>query len=149
MHKALSKVRTLRRVVLTGTPIQNNLMELYALVQWVRPHKLGTWAHFKGRFVDDILASQAKDADFRTIKRGKARMAVLHNELEVFTHRRKVRGEKGEEMSPLRPSALLRFFLFYNCYSTGSGSLTMALFWGSVLCGDQGDALGPAPSSQA
>ena len=88
-HLALSKLRTARRVLLSGTPIQNNLLELFAVVQWARPHALGTAQTFKTRFVEDIEAGQHGDADQLQIKRCKARMAVLHRDLAPYMHRRK------------------------------------------------------------
>jgi hypothetical protein len=50
---------TWHRLILTGTPIQNNLIEFWALVNWATSgNLLGTKAHFKARFVDPILAGQ-------------------------------------------------------------------------------------------
>ena len=47
------------RLILTGTPIQNNLIEFWALVNWATSgNMLGTKANFKAQYVDPILAGQ-------------------------------------------------------------------------------------------
>ena len=78
-HIALSRIRTSRRVILTGTPIQNNLMELYAIVAFVRPHLLGDHATFKSRFVVHIEKGQNSDATTAEKKRGKQKMVRPSN----------------------------------------------------------------------
>jgi SNF2 family DNA or RNA helicase len=56
-----------------GTPIQNNLGELYAVMQVIRPHALGTARQFKTRFEQPIERGQSKDALGIDIKRAKVK----------------------------------------------------------------------------
>ncbi len=42
--------KTKKRIMLSGTPIQNNLEEFFAMVNWVNPGLLGTLAKFNGMF---------------------------------------------------------------------------------------------------
>ena len=51
---ALERSLAIRRLVLTGTPIQNNLEELYAVIQFAIPWYLGTLKEFKLKYIDPI-----------------------------------------------------------------------------------------------
>ncbi|ODV59291.1 DNA-dependent ATPase RAD26 ASCRUDRAFT_37803 [Ascoidea rubescens DSM 1968] len=48
------KVRTYNRIILSGTPIQNNLVELWSLFDFILPGKLGTLPVFEQEFVTPI-----------------------------------------------------------------------------------------------
>ena len=57
-HKALKMVKAKMRVGLTGTPIENRLLELKALFDVVVPGDTPTEAHFKELFVNPIEKNQ-------------------------------------------------------------------------------------------
>ena len=50
-YKLLQRVRRNYLLLLTATPLQNDLRELYNLVTLLRPGHLGTWKEFKQSFV--------------------------------------------------------------------------------------------------
>ena len=87
LRRVLDRVRTRRRVVLTGTPLQNHVMEYFAMVDWVRP---GHWTEkeFRGRFADPIASGQSKDSTPEEISTMKKRSFILCEELQTFVHRR-------------------------------------------------------------
>ncbi len=57
-HKALKKIKAQMRIGLTGTPIENRLLELKALFDVVIPGYLPQEAHFKELFVNPIEKNQ-------------------------------------------------------------------------------------------
>jgi SNF2 family DNA or RNA helicase len=48
--KALRRIRSRARVALTGTPVENNLSELWAILDWTTPGLLGTLPAFRSRW---------------------------------------------------------------------------------------------------
>jgi DNA repair and recombination protein RAD54B len=54
MAKALNDLRTSRRIILTGTPIQNNLEEFFTLIDFINPGIFINYSKFK-RVYSDII----------------------------------------------------------------------------------------------
>ena len=52
-HKLVRDLPKRNLLLLTATPIQNNLEEMYNLIELLRPGYLGTWAQFRDTYVDD------------------------------------------------------------------------------------------------
>lgn len=65
-YNALNELQTKRRILLSGTPIQNDLLEYFSLIHFVNGGILGTAAEFRKRFEIPIIRgrdSSASDAD--------------------------------------------------------------------------------------
>ena len=58
---AAMKIQAHNRVMLTGTPVQNHLGELWNLFQFVNPGLLGTYEHFSQKFIIPIEGYQDKE----------------------------------------------------------------------------------------
>ncbi len=61
-------------MALTGSPLQNNLVEYYTMVDFVREGILGTVEQFKNYFEAPILAGMLKDSSPYDVKVGQSLM---------------------------------------------------------------------------
>ncbi|XP_071017602.1 helicase ARIP4-like [Oncorhynchus clarkii lewisi] len=86
--QALKNIRSRRRVVLTGYPLQNNLIEYWCMVDFVRPDFLGTRQEFSNMFERPILNGQCVDSTPQDARVMRYRSHVLHSLLEGFVQRR-------------------------------------------------------------
>lgn len=86
--KILKDLETKRRIVLTGTPMQNNLVEYFHMIDFVKPGLLVSEKVFRNRFVNPIENGRCSDSTREDIKRMKRRIYVLHRKTQAFIHRR-------------------------------------------------------------
>ncbi len=95
ISKALNSIKTLRRICLTGTPLQNNLIEYHCMVDFVKPNLLSTRKEFLNRFVNPITNGQCADSTPRDVKIMKRRAHVLHDLLNGCVQVRFYQGVGG------------------------------------------------------
>ncbi|MET7298166.1 DEAD/DEAH box helicase [Embleya sp. NPDC005575] len=60
--QALRKIPSRTRVALTGTPVENNLSELWALLDWTTPGLLGTLTSFRDRYAKAVEGDRDEQA---------------------------------------------------------------------------------------
>lgn len=82
IYKAMNQISTRRRIMLTGTPLQNNLFEFFTMVQFVAPGQLGTKMEFGKNFVKVLEKGQTVDSTQSDVRAMKRRALILHKMLE-------------------------------------------------------------------
>ncbi|KAJ6638887.1 Protein CHROMATIN REMODELING 20 [Pseudolycoriella hygida] len=87
---AVNQIRTKRRIILTGTPMQNHLMEYFSMVNFVRPNFLSSKQHFNEFFAEPIKSGQHADSSESEIKYMKQRSYALHKKLSKIVQRREI-----------------------------------------------------------
>ena len=130
-----------RRLLITGTPLQNDLMELWSLMHFLMPHVFASHAAFRDWFSQPLTAAvegaggsaAAKDAA------GRALVKRLHSVLRPFLLRR-LKADVEKSLPPkhehiLRVTLSRRQRALYEDYlasSAASGALTGGGFLGAV-----------------
>lgn len=88
-YKSFMKIKTRRRICLTGTPFQNNLLEYYHMVSFIRPNLLGeSEKKFQKEYMDPIQSSMGSDAPEEVKILADKRLTEFVDRLEPFIHRR-------------------------------------------------------------
>lgn len=77
-----------RRILLTGTPVQNDLQEFYTLANFVNPGVLGSFSEYKSYYEQPIVRSQRSTADEEEIDLGQERAKELYDRSKTFILRR-------------------------------------------------------------
>ncbi|VFQ62592.1 unnamed protein product [Cuscuta campestris] len=85
--QALKQVKCQRRIALTGSPLQNNLMEYYCMVDFVREGFLGSSHEFGNRFQNPIENGQHANSTDEDVKIMNQRSHILYEQLKGFVQR--------------------------------------------------------------
>ncbi|KAL1609636.1 DNA-dependent ATPase protein rad54 [Nothophoma quercina] len=85
---ALNGLNVQRRVILSGTPIQNDLSEYFALLNFANPNYLGTRVEFRKQFEIPILRGRDADGTEEERKKGDERLKELLTLVNKFIIRR-------------------------------------------------------------
>lgn len=90
--KAISKLRSKRRIALSGTPVENGVRDLWSIFRFIQPGWLGSLADFKDRY----------EAPLQEVPRPKAMLERLRLKTSPFILRR-----TKEEVASDLPSKLI------------------------------------------
>jgi DNA repair and recombination RAD54-like protein len=85
---ALNSLNVQRRVILSGTPIQNDLSEYFALLNFANPNYLGTRMEFRKQYEIPILRGRDAAGTDADIKKGNERLTELLALVNKFIIRR-------------------------------------------------------------
>ena len=86
--KAIKQLFANHRLILSGTPIQNNVLELWSLFDFLMPGFLGSEKQFQVRFSRPILASRDPKSSPKDQEAGALAMESLHRQVLPFLLRR-------------------------------------------------------------
>ncbi|KAI9753559.1 MAG: hypothetical protein M4579_005101 [Chaenotheca gracillima] len=86
--QAIKSFDTDRRIILSGTPVQNNLSEFWVAADLVNPGLLGTYNSFKRKFEIPILKGKEPGASPKDVKKGKLMSEELNEITNLFMLRR-------------------------------------------------------------
>ncbi|XP_061771659.1 DNA repair and recombination protein RAD54B isoform X4 [Nerophis ophidion] len=85
---ALSSLSCTRRVILTGTPVQNDLQEFYAIIDFVNPGVLGSTTAYRKVYEEAILRCRQPSCSEEERSLGAERAAELSRLTGMFILRR-------------------------------------------------------------
>lgn len=88
LSKAVKQLTASYRLILSGTPIQNNVLELWSLFDFLMPGFLGTERQFAARYGKPILASRDAKSSSKEQEAGVLAMEALHRQVLPFLLRR-------------------------------------------------------------
>ncbi|CRK93000.1 CLUMA_CG006602, isoform A [Clunio marinus] len=86
--KAIKLLSANHRLILSGTPIQNNVLELWSLFDFLMPGFLGSEKQFQIKFSKPILASRDPKSSPKEQEAGALAMESLHRQVLPFLLRR-------------------------------------------------------------
>lgn len=141
--QAIQSLNTERRVILSGTPLQNDLGEFYTAIDFVNPGLLGQRSAFKRTFEAPIVKSRQPEATESELEKGEARWQELVSLTSRFMIRRtaevlsKYLPPKTEQIVFCRPTAAqaaaYRSILASPIFTAALGNTDMALQLINVL----------------
>ncbi|KAJ4359877.1 helicase [Didymosphaeria variabile] len=141
--QAIQSLNTERRVILSGTPLQNDLGEFFTAIDFVNPGLLGQRSAFKRTFEGPIVRSRQPDASESELEKGEARWKELVSLTSRFMIRRtaevltKYLPPKTEHIVFCKPTAAqaaaYRAILTSPIFAVALGNTDMALQLINVL----------------
>ena len=106
ISQAVKRLASNHRLILTGTPIQNNVLELWSLFDFLMPGFLGAEKVFLDRFAKPIAASRFSKASSKEQEAGALAIEALHKQVLPFLLRRL----KEEVLNDLPPKILQNYY---------------------------------------
>lgn len=97
--RAVRSVSAKHRLILTGTPIQNSVLELWAMFDFLMPGFLGSEKSFKDTYAKPIMASREGKCSEADHEKGMVATEALHRQVLPFVLRR-LKDDVLDELPP-------------------------------------------------
>lgn len=88
LTRCVKRIMAEHRLILSGTPIQNNVLELWSLFDFLMPGFLGTEKIFQEKFAKPIAASRNSKTSSKEQEAGALALESLHRQVLPFMLRR-------------------------------------------------------------
>ena len=145
--QAARRVQAQHRLILSGTPIQNSVIEMWALFEFLMPGFLGTERAFNARYGKALAASRSAKKGSSEAEAGVLALDSLHKQVMPFVLRR-TKDQVLKDLPPkivqdiiCEPSDLQRIL-----YEDFTASQAMAAMVGAM---QQGGGAGPGTTQDA
>lgn len=89
-HQAAANFTTTNRIAMTGSPLTNNVMDYYAMINWVAPNYLADIAEFRDRFSKPIREGLFVDSEPYQKRKARRMLHVLKETVGPKVHRRDI-----------------------------------------------------------
>ncbi|GAB1303054.1 Transcriptional regulator ATRX [Apodemus speciosus] len=126
VSKAMNSIKSRRRIILTGTPLQNNLIEYHCMVNFIKENLLGSIKEFRNRFINPIQNGQCADSTMVDVRVMKKRAHILYEMLAGCVQRKdytaltKFLPPKHEYVLAVRMTAIqCKLYQYYLDHLTG------------------------------
>jgi TATA-binding protein-associated factor len=104
--QAVKNFQSNHRLILSGTPIQNNVLELWSLFDFLMPGFLGSEKVFQERFAKPIAQSRFAKSSSKEQEKGALAIEALHKQVLPFLLRRL----KEEVLDDLPPKIIQNYY---------------------------------------
>ncbi|RMX64956.1 hypothetical protein DD238_005821 [Peronospora effusa] len=123
LFRAVLELRASHRVALSGTPLQNNVFDLWALFEFLMPGYLGDFAAFRREFGLPITKSKERDATTKQKELAAIAIVRLHQKVLPFILRR----TKDQVLKELPPKIISNVLLPLSALQKGLYSLASSM----------------------
>lgn len=106
LSSSVKEIRANHRLILSGTPIQNNVLELWSLFDFLMPGFLGTQKAFQEKYSKPIVQSRNAKSSSKEQERGVLALEALHKQVLPFMLRRL----KDDVLSDLPPKIIQDYY---------------------------------------
>ncbi|KAK4177058.1 hypothetical protein QBC36DRAFT_140005 [Triangularia setosa] len=94
--QAAANFRTKSRIAMTGSPLTNNVMDYYAMINWVSPGYLSDIEEFRSRYGNPIKEGLYADSNASAKRQARKLLHILKETVSPKVHRRDVQVLRNE-----------------------------------------------------
>ena len=96
ISSAAKQFLTKSRIAMTGSPLANNLIDYFSMVDWIAPGYLGEKVDFKANFLEPIEEGLYSDSTYHERKKSRVKLQVLKEILDPKINRADITVLAGE-----------------------------------------------------